>query len=79
MRPDGTQADTFCARGVTQHITAEVLDRIRGQVTISSGRYADKVFVTVVGYQVGGENAKPALRALVAETLAEFGLRGDID
>lgn len=79
VRPDGTEADAFHARGVTQRITAEVLERIRGQVTLAAGRFADKVFVTVVGYRVGGDNTKPALRALMADTLSEFGLRCDID
>ena len=78
-RPDGTDADSFCMRGVTQHITREVLERIRGQITLASGRFGGKVFITVVAYQVGGENSKPHLRELMAVTLADFELTGAID
>jgi hypothetical protein len=77
--PDGTRADTFCMRGVTQHITHEVLERIRGQITLAAGRFGPKVFLTVVAYQVGANNTKPELRKVTAETLAEFGLTGAID
>jgi hypothetical protein len=77
--PDGTRADTFCMRGVTQHITHEVLERIRGQITLAAGRFGDKVFVTVVAYQVGATNTKAELRRLTAEALADFGLAGTID
>jgi hypothetical protein len=66
-------------RGVTQHITHEVLERIRGQITLAAGRFGPKVFLTVVAYQVGANNTKPELRKVTAETLAEFGLTGAID
>ncbi|MDT5400312.1 MAG: hypothetical protein QOK33_3543 [Mycobacterium sp.] len=78
-RPDGTDADSFCARGVTQHITRKVLERIQGQVTLASGRFSGKVFITVVAYDVDGRNSKPELRRLMADTLAEFELAGTID
>jgi hypothetical protein len=78
-RPDGTDADSFCARGVTQHITRKVLERIQGQVTLASGRFSGKVFITVVAYDVDGRNSKPELRELMADTLAEFELAGTID
>jgi hypothetical protein len=78
-RPDGTDADSFCARGVTQHITRKVLERIQGQVTLASGRFSGKVFITVVAYDVDGRNSKPDLRELMADTLAEFELAGTID
>ncbi|MDT5217471.1 MAG: hypothetical protein QOK18_5710 [Mycobacterium sp.] len=78
-RPDGTDADSFCARGVTQHITRKVLERIQGQVTLASGRFSGKVFITVVAYDVDGRNSKPELRGLMADTLAEFELAGTID
>ena len=77
--PDGTRADTFCMRGVTQHITHQVLERIRGQITLAAGRFGAKVSPTVVAYQVGANNTKPELRKVTAETLAEFGLTGAID
>ena len=38
-----------------------------------------KIYITVVAYQPGAENTKPALRELAARTLDEFGLTGEID
>jgi hypothetical protein len=38
-----------------------------------------KIFITVLAYQPGAENTKPALRELAARTLAEFDLTGQID
>jgi hypothetical protein len=64
---------------VTQHITHDVLTRIRGQITLASGRFGGKVFITVVGYQVDGDNTKPGLRRLMTEILAEFDLTGAMD
>ena len=78
-RPDGTDAIWFCARGVTQHITRSVLERIRGQVTLASGRFGGKVFITVVAYDIEGSNSKPDLRELMTDTLDEFALAGAID
>lgn len=78
-RPDGTDADWFAARGVTQHITRKVLERIHGQVTLASGRFGDHVFLTVVAYDVDGGNTKPDLRELMKDTLAEFELVGAVD
>jgi hypothetical protein len=78
-RPDGTDADWFFARGVTQHITRKVLERIQGQVTLASGRFGGNVFITVVAYDVDGKNSKPELRELMSDALAEFGLAGAVD
>jgi hypothetical protein len=78
-RPDGTDAASFSARGVTQHITRSVLMRIRGQVTLASGRFGGKVFITVVAYDVDATNSKADLRELMTDTLAEFALAGTID
>jgi hypothetical protein len=50
-----------------------------GPIKICSGRNGGKVFITVVGYQVGGKNSKADLRKLLAHTLAEFDLTGEID
>ena len=79
VQPDGTDADSFAARGVTQHITRTVLERIQGQVTLASGRFRDHVFLTVVAYDVHGDNTKRALRELMKDTLAEFELVGTVD
>ena len=38
-----------------------------------------RMVINLVAYQPGAENTKPALRALAARALAEFGLTGEID
>jgi hypothetical protein len=53
--------------------------RAGGPSKICSGRIGSKVFITVVGYQVGGKNSKADLRKLAAHRLAEFDLTGEID
>ena len=44
----------------------------RGPIRMCWGASAGKVFITVVGCQVGGKNSKAELRELAAHTLAEF-------
>ncbi|ORW12160.1 hypothetical protein [Mycobacterium kyorinense] len=78
-RLDGSNAEYAAARVTGQRITRQWLERIGGQLTVLSGRLSGKVFITVVAYQPGAENTKPALRELAAQTLAEFGLTGEID
>jgi hypothetical protein len=43
------------------------------------GGIGGNVFITVVGYQVGGKNSKADSRKLATHTLAEFDLTGEID
>jgi polyketide synthase 5 len=45
---------------------------------LQSGRIGSKVGISVVAYQPGAVNTKPALRELAAKTLAEFDLMGEI-
>jgi hypothetical protein len=42
-------------------------------------RLPSKIVITVLAYQPGAENTKPALHELAARTLTEFALTGDID
>jgi hypothetical protein len=78
-RPDGTDADHLFARGVTQHMTRQLLERIHGQLTLASGRIGDRIFITLIGYDLEGRNSKPDLRELAAHTLAEFDLTGEMN
>lgn len=78
-RLDGTDAEYVAARVTGQHVTRQWLERIGGQLTVLSGRLNGKIFITVVAYQPGVQNTKPALRELAARTLAEFDLTGEID
>jgi hypothetical protein len=78
-RLDGTDAEYAAARVTGQHVPRHWLEAIGGQMTVLSGRLSGKVFITVAAYHPGAENTKPALRELVARTLAEFDLTGEID
>jgi hypothetical protein len=78
-RVDGTDAEYMMLRGVDRHVTRGFLERRGGLLTVLAGRICGKISITVVAYQPGTENSKPALRALAASTLAEFGLTGVIE
>ncbi|MBO0879731.1 MAG: hypothetical protein J2P17_05045 [Mycobacterium sp.] len=77
---DGTHADYGIARGPRQRVTRRWLERTGGQMNVLSLRAPScgKIFITVLAYQPGAENTKPALRELAARTLAEFGVTGEI-
>ena len=62
-------------------MTRQWLERTGGQLQLLSLRtpVLRKIFIHVLAYQPGAENTKPALRELVARTLAEFELTGQID
>ena len=77
--PDGSEADHAFLRLVEQHVTRQSLERTRGQLFVGSGRIGGKIFITVAGYQLDGNNSKPDLRDLAAHTLADFDLTGAID
>jgi hypothetical protein len=80
-RLDGTYCEYGVARGTRQHVTRQWLERIGGQLNVVSLRAPPlgKIFITVLAYQPGAENTKPALRELAAHTLAEFHLTGEVD
>ncbi len=78
-RLDGTDAEYAYARGIRQHVTRQWLEQIGGQMQLLSLRIPGKIVITVLAYQPGAENTKPALRELAARTLAEFDLTGEID
>jgi hypothetical protein len=52
---------------------------MNGQLVVVGGRLAGKMTISVVAYQRGGNNTKPHLRELVANTLKEFGLSGILE
>ncbi len=80
-RADGTQCEHAWARGTRQHQSRQQLERAGGHMRVVSCRTPaiGKIYITVVAYQPGAENTKPALRELAARPLAEFGLTGEID
>jgi len=80
VRLDGTDGELILTRATGQCVTREWLELAGGQMTMQSWRIrgGSTIYFTVNAYQPGRENTKPALRELVAHTLAEFGLTGTI-
>ncbi|WP_241780380.1 hypothetical protein [Mycobacterium persicum] len=76
-RPDGSDADSLFVRGVTQQVTRQIVEQVRGMTAVSGGRIGGKVSLAVVVYQLD-LNSTSDLRELAAETLTEFGLSGAI-
>lgn len=78
---DGTHCDYGYARGTSQHLTRRWLERIGGQLQLYFMLVpaVRKMSISVLAYQPGAENTRPALRELATRTLAEFGLTGEID
>jgi hypothetical protein len=66
-------------RATRQDVTRQWLERAGGQMILLSWRIGGKIGITVVAYQPGAKNTKPALHELAAHTLAEFDLTGEID
>lgn len=74
IRPDGTDAAFFWARGVEWPITKEGLDQRGDSLFVGSGRANGKVVICVVSWRVGGPNTREDLNELVTKGLADFGL-----
>ena len=80
-RPDGTQAEYGYARGVNQHFTRRRLERMGGhlQVLYLSMPAVGKISLSILGYRLDGDNSRAALQEMVEQTLADFGLTGELD
>jgi hypothetical protein len=78
-RLDGTDAEYATARAIGQNETRRSLEQAGGMMRMQCWRLRDRVFITVVAYQPGAENTKPALREVAARTLADFDLTGEIE
>jgi len=78
-RVDGTPAENVFIRALDTNVTIGDLERSRGQLVVVSGRINGKVSISVEAYQLGAENSKERVRAVVGETLKEFGLAAVID
>lgn len=75
---DGTPADFTVFRGVDQGLTRHFLELSGGQLVVVSVLVGGKINIGVEAYKPGAENSKALLRELVADTLAEFELTGEI-
>ncbi|MGV0742789.1 hypothetical protein [Mycolicibacterium sp. XJ870] len=76
--PAGTIAEFENARGTGQRESRRLLDRIGGRMIVLSGRINGNIFISVGAYQPDAQNTKDALRAVAADTLADFSLSGEI-
>jgi hypothetical protein len=77
--PAGTIAEIENARGTGQRESRQLLERIGGRMIILSGRINGKIFISVGAYQPGAHNTKDSLREVAAQTLADFGLTGEVE
>lgn len=78
MNVDGAPATFLCFRGVDREVTQQTLDRRGGLLTLAAGRIGGKVVITVISYQPGADNSQGRLREVIADTLKEFHLTGEI-
>ena len=80
IRPDGTLCDAIFARGTSQHLTQRWLERMGGQLLVYFGTAAElnQVSLCVQAYHPDSVTTRAALRELVAQTLADFGLTGEM-
>ena len=75
---DGTPAEYLAFRGVDRQVSRASLERRHGLLTVASARISGKFVLSVISYQVGGENTQSALREVISRTLGEFGLDGTV-
>lgn len=74
-RIDGThQADFVNCWGVEQNVKKADIEQPGGLLVVTALRHNGKVTLGIVGYQVGAENTKAALRDHVQQTLDELGV-----
>ncbi len=76
---DGTPAEYFFARSVDQNVTLRDLRRSKGTLVVITGRLNGSLWIAVEAYQLDSENSRAELRTMLAQTLAEFGLSGQVD
>lgn len=81
IRPDGTPSDFAFARGTSQHLTRRWLERMGSQLQLYFGTSVEinAIGIHIRAYHPDSVTSKDALSDLVALTLAEFGLTGEID
>jgi hypothetical protein len=81
IRPDGAPCDSAFARGTSQHLSPQWLERAGSQLHLHYGTAVEinTVGIHVRAYEPGSLTTKSALHDLVSRTLAEFRLTGEID
>jgi hypothetical protein len=78
IRPDGSDADYTHGRLIEPGVSKRALEAMGGQLFVVSGRTPGKLFISVVAYRSGQQNSPEALREMVSQTFAEFGLAAEI-
>lgn len=73
-RPDGTDADCFAMKSVYPGVTRDTMQRVGGVLALLSGRLCDRVFVSVLAYQLGGPNSNDALAEEISNVLNDLSL-----
>lgn len=73
-RPDGTDADYFAMKSVYPGVTAATMHRTNGALALLSGRVHDRVFISVLAYELGRHNSNEGLRQALSRTLSDFSL-----
>ena len=72
---DGSEADTFCFRGLDQHSSNRKLERRHGVFTLLSGAMRDLIIMNFIAYQPGRSNTRQDLQGLIQEEINELGLK----
>lgn len=75
---DGTEADCFSMRMVVQNVTRQSPELKYGELHITAGRICGKLFIAVRSYRAGAPNVRRELAEVIARTLADFDLTGEI-
>lgn len=73
-RPDGSDADYFAMKSVYPGVTGATMHRTNGALALLSGRVHGRVFVSVLGYQLGRRNSNEDLRRAISGVLGDFSL-----
>lgn len=73
-RPDGSDADYFAMKSVYPGVTSATMHRTNGALALLSGRVHGRVFVSVLGYQLGRRNSNEDLRQAISGLLGDFSL-----
>ncbi len=73
---DGTPAEHMIVRGVDAHVTLADLERSHGHLVVVAGRIGGDVSISVESWELGADNSRERLRALLDAALADFGLTG---
>ncbi|OBI91167.1 hypothetical protein [Mycobacterium asiaticum] len=77
-RPDGTDADYAAGRLVEPGISKRVLERMRGQLFLVSGRIHGRLWISLNAYLPGVITDRQELKEAALRTLDEFGLTAEI-